>query len=872
MNSDRWSEIDSVFAEALERDGDDRRRFLDERCGGDPDLAREVATLLASANSADDFLGGMAARIGVLTDPDAYSERLIGKRIGNYRIARLIGRGGMGAVYLVERDDQQFEMQAALKLLPIGVTSPEARQRFLAERQILARLKHPGIASMVDGGVTDDETPYFVMEFVEGSPITEYCDERRLDVAERLELFLQVCDAVQHAHQNLIVHRDLKPGNIFVTASGNVKLLDFGIARVMDEEGPGVQPTLTRRSRPMTLAYASPEQVRGESVTTSSDVYALGVLLYTLLTGRHPYCLPSSSPSEVERIICDQAPTPPSSAISHPDQPRDDHSDAGTQSQQATTPEVAADLRGTTIQRLRRHLAGDLDTIALTALQKEPQRRYASVSQLADDIRRYQQGLPVTAHRDTLAYRASRFIRRNKAGVAVAGVIAALLTMLVVISIRSAVTTANQLREIAREAEATDEVSTFLIDLFRFADAGPGVGDTVTARAILGRGAESIVERLTDQPALRARMMHVLGLVYYNLGLYDEAYPLHEDALAIRRALHQSDHLDVAESIDALALDHRMMRNFVAAEPLYRELIEMRRRLNDQPLKVATALGGLATTMRDLGRPDSAVILMNEAIVIRRRSQSWEHPDMTKSLVSLAYVLRATEQIDSAQVLYEEVARRYRVMGDSAGGLLAQALNNLGYLYRVKSEYGQAEAVYREALQLERGYGRPVNEITIMLNLASALDLQGRFNEATVVLRERIDVVAEHWPPEHWRTGDALSTAAGALMRYGDTASAEPLYRQTVDIYTNALGDEHGWTANAKSNLAAALIARGQFTEAEKLLLGAYDVLMAIGETTVWTVEARDQLLWLYREWGRPEDAEPYERRPDSTNLTDRPG
>lgn len=858
MNSDRWSEIEAVFVEALEHEGAERRRFVEDRCSGDPELAREVATLLNSSDSAEDFLGGMAARIGVPTDPEAYSQRLIGKRIGNYRIIRLIGRGGMGAVYLVERDDEQFEMQAALKLLPIGVNSPEARQRFLAERQILARLRHPSIASMVDGGVTDDETPYFVMEFIEGSPITEYCDEHRLDVAERLELFLHVCDAVQHAHQNLVVHRDLKPGNIFVTASGNVKLLDFGIARVMDEEGVDAMTTLTRRSRPMTVAYASPEQVRGESVTTSSDVYALGVLLYTLLSGRHPYRLPSSSPSEVERVICDEVPTAPSTAVAHAVQAREGEA-ACEPSQRATRPEVTADLRSTTVQRLRRVLTGDLDTIALTALRKEAHRRYASVSQLADDVRRFQQGLPVAAHKDTLVYRASRFVRRNKAGVAVAGVIVALLAVLAGISIRFTMTTATQSRAIALEAEATDEVSTFLLDLFRFADADATVGDTVTARAILGRGAEAIAERLADQPELRARMMHVLGLAYFNLGLTDDALPLHEEALMIRRELFPSDHADVAQSIETLAFDYRMRRNMAEAEPLYREAIAMRRRLNDQPIKVAPNLEGLAMTIRDLDRPDTAVILMNEAIAIRRRSQGWEHPDMTQSLMGLAYVLRATEQIDSAKVLYEEVARRYRTMGDSAGALLGQTLNNLGYLHQVKGEYGESEEAYREALKLERTFGRPVNELTVMMNLASALDLQGRHEEAKDLLLERIDVVGEHWPHDHWRTGQVLAVAAGALVRYGDTTAAEPLLRQTVDIYTTANGPDHGWTANARASLATALISLGQLAEAERLLLDAYDVLKDLDAAGEWTAGTRAQLARLYREWGRPEDAKLYE-------------
>ena len=291
MTPERWKEIELVFSGAFELEGGERDRFVEEHCTGDPELQREVEGLLASLDSAGEYFEELASRIGVPIDPETYAERLVGKRVGNYRLVNLIGRGGMGAVYVAERDDEQFQMKAALKLLPMGLDSDESRRRFLAERQILARLEHPNIARLVDGGVTEDGTPYFVMEHVEGTPIDEYCDTHRLSIPQRLELFLKVCEAVQHAHQNLVVHRDLKPSNILVTESGVVKLLDFGIARVLDSDESGAQTTMTRRTRPMTIAYASPEQILGSSVTTVSDVYTLGVLLYVVLTGRHPYRL-----------------------------------------------------------------------------------------------------------------------------------------------------------------------------------------------------------------------------------------------------------------------------------------------------------------------------------------------------------------------------------------------------------------------------------------------------------------------------------------------------------------------------------------------------------------------------------------------------
>ncbi len=485
MTPERWQEIELVFSGAFELEGGERDRYVEEQCTRDPELQREVKALLASLDTAGEYFEELAGRIGVPTDPDTHTERLVGKRIGNYRLVDLIGRGGMGAVYLAERDDEQFQMKAALKLLPMGLDSDESRRRFLAERQILARLEHPNIARLVDGGVTEDRTPYFVMELVEGTPIDEYCDTHQLTIPRRLALFLKVCDAVQHAHQNLVVHRDLKPSNILATESGEVKLLDFGIARVLDSDGTGTQTTMTRRARPMTIAYASPEQVLGSSVTTVSDVYALGVLLYTLLTGRHPYKLSSKSLMEVEQIICEQEPERPSDAVFRTE---------------PSTPEDIGRHRSTTPQRLRRDLAGDLDTIVLTALRKEPERRYASVSQFADDLRRYQTGLPVTAHKDSLRYRTSRFVRRHKVGVTAGAAVTLMLAGFVGVSFRFALTTAAQSREITREAETAEQVSSFLVDLFEVSNPGQGTGDTVTARAILERGAASINERLTDQP------------------------------------------------------------------------------------------------------------------------------------------------------------------------------------------------------------------------------------------------------------------------------------------------------------------------------------------------------------------------------------
>ncbi|UCD24208.1 MAG: serine/threonine protein kinase, partial [Gemmatimonadota bacterium] len=604
MTPERYEQIEEVFASALERPVEGREQFVAQACGRDEDLAREVMSLLESADSAGDYFADLAHRAHVPTVDESEPDRLQGSRIGKYRLVQLIGRGGMGAVYLAERDDQQFEMQTALKILPVGLESEESRSRFFFERQILARLKHPTIAQLLDGGVTDDGTPYYVMEHVDGLPIDEYCDAQGLTINGRLSVFLQVCEAVQHAHQNLIVHRDLKPGNILVTDSGQVKLLDFGIARVLDPDEPGATGvTRTEQAHPMTLAYASPEQVRGETVTTASDVYALGVILYKLLAGRHPHRLPFTSPTDAQRIICEELPVPPSTVL------RQTAEDAATAAA-GSAPDPAG--HPASVRKLIRQLSGDLDTIVMMALRKEPERRYTSVEQLASDVERYLAGRPVSAQKDTLRYRASRFVRRNKIAVAVSIGFAALLVALVTVAMVFAVTSASQSRAIAREAETTEQVSTLLVDLFRTADPVEGFGDTVRVRTILDRSTDRIDDDLQDQPEIRARLTNVLARVYGNLGLHDEALELHRKAVDLQRELHGAEHMTVAEGLYQLAETQRHRRNFEVAESLYVETLQLHRSLNGDPVVVSNSLHGLALALRELGQVDSAEVLSRE--------------------------------------------------------------------------------------------------------------------------------------------------------------------------------------------------------------------------------------------------------------------
>jgi eukaryotic-like serine/threonine-protein kinase len=424
MTPERWQQVKELFQSVVECETSQRAAFLDEACAGDSDLRRELEILLASDKRAENFLEAPVASLRT----DQPTESLVRRRIGPYQIRREIARGGMGAVYLAERADDQFQKQVAIKVVKRGMDSDAILRRFRNEQKILANLDHPNIARLIDGGTTEDGLSYFIMDYVEGLPIDGYCDTHQLPTPERLKLFRTVCSAVEYAHQHHVVHRDLKPRNILVTGDGVPRLLDFGIAKVLNPDEVSQTTGLSGALRLMTPRYASPEQVRGEPVTPASDVYSLGVILYELLTGHHPYRLQSLTPQEIERVIREEEPEKPSAAIHRVE----DVPGADGVARITLTPESVSKTREGEPEKLRRRLTGDLDNIALMALRKEPERRYASPAQLSEDIRRHLEGRPVLARNDTLVYRSAKFIKRNKA------VLIALLVVMIVVGLINA--------------------------------------------------------------------------------------------------------------------------------------------------------------------------------------------------------------------------------------------------------------------------------------------------------------------------------------------------------------------------------------------------------------------------------------------------
>ncbi len=635
MTPERWQQIKTILDEVLELPPAQRRAFLDRACEEDPSLRQEVEEYLELDQELDDFIPEPAAPVDQESPDDADAEL----RIGHYRTLRRIGAGGMGTVYLAVREDD-FEKRVALKLIRRGMDSEEIVRRFHNERQILATLDHPNVARLLDGG-TEDGLPYFVMEYVEGKPIDRYCDAHKLSTPERLELFRQVCAALHFAHQNLVVHRDLKPSNILVTADGVPKLLDFGIAKLLSPQAGAETVKTAPGSRPMTIQYASPEQIREQPITTASDVYSLGVLFYKLLTGRLPCNLDTCGRIQSLRIICEDEPVRPSVAVRRREKIP---AAAGTVE---LTPESVSRTRDGDPRKLRRRLTGDVDSIALMAMRKEPQRRYGTVEQFAEDIGRHLQGLPVIARKSTMSYRAAKFVRRHRVRVAI------VTLLLLTISAISGI--ASEHNRAAMEHARTEIVSEFLEDVFRTSNPNRAKGETVTAREILDRGREKIREGLKEEPQLRAVLMDSMGRVYQNLGFYAEARELLEGAVQILREHCRGDDPLLARALNDLGVLSHQQGNYEEAEELLREALAMKHRVfAEVDSEVAITLSNLGSVLNKRHKCAEAEKCHRRALEIRRQIYPREHPEIAYSLNNLASAHYSQHDFGSAETLLRE--------------------------------------------------------------------------------------------------------------------------------------------------------------------------------------------------------------------------
>jgi serine/threonine-protein kinase len=841
---------DKIFSAALDLPIDERERFISDACAEETLLHQKVERLLLASEDSGSFMMPGGALHGPIWD-DLSTELASVRgapdpdRIGAYRIIRELGRGGMAVVYLAERADGQFEQQVALKLLKLGRDSEELILRFQQERQILASLNHPAIARLLDGGVTTDGRPFIVMEQVEGEPIDRYCDQHHLTVEERLEFFVQVARAVHYAHQNLVVHRDLKPSNILVTSGGQVKLLDFGIAKLLDQNPPQYAAPTTRSSvRVLTPEYASPEQILGAPITTASDVYQLGLLLYELLCGRRPYQLQKRTPSEVERVICQQVPVLPSVATT---------SSYDRAEVVELTREEVSKLRGTRPERLRKRLAGDLDMIVMMALRKEPERRYGSAEQLGRDIERHLSGQPVSARRDTFGYRFRKLVQRHRAEAIASFVVALLIVVLI------GYYTARLTRERDRarlDAEKATEVSLFLEGLFQVADSSLSRGEEVSAREILDQGADRIRE-LSDKPRIQVEMQTLLGNIYCRLGMYDRAGSMLEQAMVAHNDLSGDEQLSLAVSLSSLAGVYTNQGRYAEAETLYRRALDIHERLLDSDdLRLARSRCSLASLYIRRDGFAKAEALLEQSHATFQKQMGANHHDVLQSLALLRTIQGRYEE---AETLYRQALEsRERAFGPEHVDLVP-LLRQLSGMARIRSDLAEVEALNRRALTiLESNLGPNHPELGLALRrLAASTGLLGNHREAEMLYRRALEIQERALGPHHPLLAATLHSLAGYRGATGGLAEAEQLDLRALTIYEEILGTSHIRVGVILNSLACLATVQGKLREAELYCRRSLEVCQEQEVEHTICALALDTLACIYRDQGKLNASEP---------------
>jgi serine/threonine-protein kinase len=844
---DRFRRIDAVFDAALELVPADRAAFLDGVCAGDVALRTEVDSLLASVDTSESLIGEhvadfAASMIAEMPADDPALEA--GTVLGAWRIVREVGRGGMGSVYLAERADGAFDLQVAVKVVKRGMDSAEVLRRFREERRILASLDHPNVARLLDGGAASDGRPYLVMEYVEGEPIDRWCESRQLDVRQRVVLFRSVCEAVHEAHRRLVVHRDIKPTNVLITATGTPKLLDFGIAKLLDDDDASATVTTARL---LTPAYAAPEQIAGDQITTATDVFSLGVLLHELLTGERP----------------------------------------------AAT-------------RARRPLNRDLEVIGARAMATDPARRYGSALQLAEDLDRWLNGRPVLARPDSLTYRASRFVRRNRLSVAAAAVAVIMLLGFSVAMAAAQRRTAEALARVQTERDTAEQVASLLEGLF---SAGNPTAtrqerlDTFRVAALLDRSTQRVRDDLADQPAVQARLLRSLGDAYRGMGLYAAADPLLHDAVTVHRTV--PDSLALANALNSVGLLELERGRSAEAEPWLAEAVSIQRRQPDADrAALVNMLSNLAATHQNRNDIPGALALYDEAeqvinsaavpdtgqltiilngrahlaqragdfegaaavaeriLAIDRARLGPEHPRVAIGLANVALMkqrLGDLEHADSIQTEAVEMLRR------TLGADHVMYFHALSALANVRAQRGlpnEARPLFEQAIEAIRRSTGPSTDLGITLSqYADLLSDQGDLAEAETMIREAVSIERNQNGDDHPDVGILTTQLARVRCRGGDTDGATQLFDDALNILERALPPTHGRVIDARRSLGRCLSDAGRFADAEGVLIAAFESLGGSRTSTDLARPAREvaaSLADLYDAWNRPDDAAAY--------------
>ena len=808
--------------------------FLNEKCGTDLAMRAEIESLLREHEGASRFIETPALHLAAESLVRAGAYRA-GQTIGTYEIMSLLGSGGMGEVYLAQ--DRELHRKVALKLVRRGMASDDMIHHFKREEQLLASLNHPNIAQLYGGGVSADGIPFFAMEYVEGERLDEYCNERALAIKERLQLFRKVCSAVTYAHQHLVIHRDLKPANIRVTAEGEPKLLDFGIAKLLDSENAQRSGETLTLQGVMTPEYASPEQISGGSITTASDVYSLGVVLYKLVTGQSPYRTKTNRPEEIARAITEQEPARPSTTV-------------GLSSNQQST------------IRNQKSLRGDLDNIILMALRKEPARRYASVAQFSADIQRHLHGRPVVARKDTFTYRTSKFIKRHPFRVAAAALI--LLSL-----VGGMVTTTWQAQAARHEKAKAEDVKNALVRMLNYSNPivfSPQNNGQKTVKEILDETAKQLENgEFSNQPEIKVELEQIIAECYYGQGNYALASKHTEEYLDLHRKLYGENDIKTLAASEQRAFMLFSEGKLAESEKHYRKILPLmrneKRKGNIKAENVAHALDNFGYLRRTQGDSKEAELLFRESLALRSQMPKESLYIIGPTRSTLASTLADQGRFEEALQTAREAVAEYRLREETGTPNFSFTLTVLGGFLTEKGDYAEADTNLREAEAIQRKF---LNPSSLWLgdnlrNQAISFYQQGRYAESLSKVTEALRIYRESFGPYYDNYPTALIINGLILAKTGQPEEGETILREAVKIRTDLLPKGHYWVALANSALGECLTIEKRYNEAEPLLLASYESLKSSqGASNPRTQIALKRLITLYEKWRRLDAASAY--------------
>jgi serine/threonine-protein kinase len=837
--NERAGRLAELVKSAIERGPEHWEAFLEKECSSDAAMRAEIKSLLRQQEGASEFIEEPALHL-VAQSLVSRGALGAGQVITHYEIISLIGSGGMGEVYLAH--DCELDRKVALKLVRRALASGDMLRHFKREEHLLASLNHPNIAQLYGSGLTADEVPFFVMEYVEGQRLDDYCNERHLGTEERLQLFRKVCSAVTYAHQRLVIHRDLKPANVRVTGGGEPKLLDFGIAKLIDtDESQRSGMTLTLQGV-MTPEYASPEQVRGESMTTASDVYSLGVVLYKLLTGQSPYRTTTNRAGEIMRAITDQAPERPSTAM------------ARSQSDSSDNPQSAI--------RNPKSLRGDLDNIVLMAMRKEPARRYESVAQFSADIQRHLDALPVVARKDTFTYRASKFIRRHRVAAA-----AAFLILLSLVG--GIIATAWQANAARHEKAKAEDIKDALVRMLNYSNPvaySPQRNGKKTVKEILDEAAKRLENgEFSNQPEIKVELEQIIAECYFGQGNYALASKYTEEYLDLHRKLYGENSIKTLAASEQRASMLFAEGKFTESEKHYRKILPLmrneERKGNIKAENLADALNIFGYLRRTQGDSKEAELSFRESLALSSQMPKESLYIIGPTRSTLASTLADQGRFEEALQTAREAVVEYRQRGEIDTPNFGFTLTVLGGFLTEKGDYAAADANLREAELIFRKLLQPSHLWTgdNLRNQAISFYQQGRYAESLSKVTETLKIYRESFGPYYDNYPTALIIQGLILAKTGQPQEGEKILREAVKIRTDLLPKGHYWVALTNSALGECLTIEKRYNEAEPLLLESYEALKSSqGASNPRTQIALQRLITLYEEWGRLDAASAY--------------